>query len=176
MPAIWFRYELSPITVRYIEKNKPFYTFLTTVSILLVFYTLLFFSFDWNKMVVVDKSQTASWSCGSWIYNFLCSQCLSPLKVWVWIRVSSPNKTDRHNITKILLKVALSTITPNPLSFIYYWRYLHKITWKRKQNNFLAKYKIYKDNNNTIRLFRIISILSKVFYFRLPNHMILMEC
>lgn len=31
MPAIWFRYELSPITVRYIEKNKPFYTFLTTV-------------------------------------------------------------------------------------------------------------------------------------------------
>ena len=62
MPAIWFRYELSPITVRYIEKNKPFYTFLTTVSILLVFYTLLFFSFDWNKMVVVDKSQTASWT------------------------------------------------------------------------------------------------------------------
>lgn len=32
VPAIWFRYELSPITVRYIEKNKPFYTFLTTVS------------------------------------------------------------------------------------------------------------------------------------------------
>ncbi|CAG2202118.1 endoplasmic reticulum-Golgi intermediate compartment protein 1-like isoform X2 [Mytilus edulis] len=31
VPAIWFRYELSPITVRYIEKNKPFYTFLTTV-------------------------------------------------------------------------------------------------------------------------------------------------
>lgn len=39
MPAIWFRYELSPITVRYIEKNKPFYTFLTTVSFLLLFYT-----------------------------------------------------------------------------------------------------------------------------------------
>lgn len=32
MPAIWFRYELSPITVRYKEKRKPFYTFLTTVS------------------------------------------------------------------------------------------------------------------------------------------------
>ncbi|PVD30609.1 hypothetical protein C0Q70_09882 [Pomacea canaliculata] len=31
MPAIWFRYELSPITVRYKEKRKPFYTFLTTV-------------------------------------------------------------------------------------------------------------------------------------------------
>lgn len=30
-PAIWFRYDLSPITVRYIEKRKPFYSFLTTV-------------------------------------------------------------------------------------------------------------------------------------------------
>ncbi|XP_041370107.1 endoplasmic reticulum-Golgi intermediate compartment protein 1-like [Gigantopelta aegis] len=30
-PAIWFRYDLSPITVRYKEKTKPFYTFLTTI-------------------------------------------------------------------------------------------------------------------------------------------------
>ena len=22
-----------------------------------------------------------SWSCGSWIYNYLCNQCLSPLKL-----------------------------------------------------------------------------------------------
>jgi hypothetical protein len=25
-----------------------------------------------------------SWSYGSWIYNYLCNQCLSLLKVWVW--------------------------------------------------------------------------------------------
>lgn len=31
MPAIWFRYDLSPITVRYKERRKPFYTFLTTI-------------------------------------------------------------------------------------------------------------------------------------------------
>lgn len=31
MPAIWFRYDLSPITVKYIEKQRPFYSFLTTV-------------------------------------------------------------------------------------------------------------------------------------------------
>lgn len=31
LPAIWFRYELSPITVRYKERRKPFYTFLTTI-------------------------------------------------------------------------------------------------------------------------------------------------
>ena len=29
MPAIWFRYDLSPITVKYTEKRPPFYTFLT---------------------------------------------------------------------------------------------------------------------------------------------------
>jgi len=22
------------------------------------------------------------WSYGSWIYNYLCNQCLSPLKLW----------------------------------------------------------------------------------------------
>ena len=25
-----------------------------------------------------------SWLYGSWIYNYLCNQCLSPLKLWVW--------------------------------------------------------------------------------------------
>jgi len=77
------------------------------------------------------------WSHGSRIYNYLCSQYLSPLMLWVRISirarcttlcdkvcqwlvtgwwfspgppVSSTNKTDRHDITEILLKVALSTI------------------------------------------------------------------
>ena len=68
------------------------------------------------------------------IYNYLCTQCLSPLTLWVrisirercttlcdkicqWLGtcqwfsprlpVSSTNKTDSHDITGILLKVAL---------------------------------------------------------------------
>jgi hypothetical protein len=74
-----------------------------------------------------------------WIYNYLCNQCLSPLTLWVRIpfmarctrnnimwssssvtrdrsvvfsgySVFPTNKTDRHNITEILLKVALNTI------------------------------------------------------------------
>jgi len=24
---------------------------------------------------------------GSWIYNYLCNQCLSPLMLWVWISI-----------------------------------------------------------------------------------------
>jgi hypothetical protein len=73
-----------------------------------------------------------SWSYGSWIYNYL-----SPLQLWVrtplnlgvldttlcdtvcqwhttgrWFSPSSStNKTDCHEITEILLKVALNTIT-----------------------------------------------------------------
>jgi hypothetical protein len=72
----------------------------------------------------------------SLIYNYLCNQCLSPQTLWVrisprrgvfdatlcdkicqWLAtdrwfspVSSTNKTDRHNITEMLLKVALNTI------------------------------------------------------------------
>lgn len=30
-PTIWFRYDLNPITVKYIEYRKPIYTFLTTI-------------------------------------------------------------------------------------------------------------------------------------------------
>ena len=80
------------------------------------------------------------WSYGNLIYNYLCNQCLSPLMLWVrtslrrgilnitlcdkvcqWLAagrwfspgtpVSFPNKTNCHDITEILLKVALNTIT-----------------------------------------------------------------
>jgi hypothetical protein len=81
-----------------------------------------------------------SWSYGSWIYNYLCNQCLSPITLWVriplrwgvldttvchkvcqWFAtnwsfspvtpVSSTMKTDRHDISAILLEVVLNTIT-----------------------------------------------------------------
>ena len=78
-----------------------------------------------------------SWSYGSWIYNYLCNQCLSSLmwvriqlgrgvldtvcdKVCQWLAaglwfsrgtpVSSTNKCDCHDITENMLKVALNTI------------------------------------------------------------------
>uniref|UniRef100_A0AAQ4R5W5 Endoplasmic reticulum-Golgi intermediate compartment protein n=1 Tax=Gasterosteus aculeatus aculeatus TaxID=481459 RepID=A0AAQ4R5W5_GASAC len=31
IPAIWFRYDLSPITVKYTERRQPFYRFVTTI-------------------------------------------------------------------------------------------------------------------------------------------------
>ena len=78
-----------------------------------------------------------SWSYGSWIYNYFCNQCLSPLKLWVRIplvpivlditlcdkvcqcfrqvggflqtlRFSPPIKL---KLTELLLEVALYTMT-----------------------------------------------------------------
>ena len=97
------------------------------------------------------------WSYGSWIYNYLCNQCLSPLMLWVqipllqswrgvlnttfvekvcmWLAtgqwfspgtpVFSTNKTDSHDITEILLKVALNTINQTNLENWIFERILH---------------------------------------------------
>jgi len=42
-------------------------------------------------------NQTWSWSYGSWIYNYLCNQCLSLLKLWV--RTPFMPMCIRYNIT-----------------------------------------------------------------------------
>jgi len=91
-----------------------------------------FSSNEWLLCLIIDME-----TCGSWIYNYLCNQYLSPLtqlmrgvldttlcdKVCQWLvadrwfspvpPVSSTNKTDRHDITEMLLKVALNTRNPN---------------------------------------------------------------
>jgi hypothetical protein len=61
----------------------------------------------------VIKEPSWPWSYGSWIYNYLCNQCLSPLMLWVRISIrarcttlcdkfvsdfSSTNKTDSYDI------------------------------------------------------------------------------
>ena len=87
-----------------------------------------------------SEGQSWSWFYGSWSYNYICNKCPSPLMLWVripirarcttlcdkvcqglatgrWFSlgapVSSTNKTDRHDITEILLKVVINTIKPN---------------------------------------------------------------
>ena len=85
-------------------------------------------------LYILLRAPTWPWSYGSWIYNYLCkaNQCLSTLMLWVrisirarcatlcdkvcpWLAtglwfssgppVSSTKKTDRHDITEILLIV-----------------------------------------------------------------------
>ena len=93
-----------------------------------------------GRGAIDQRGSSWLWSYGSWIYNYLYNQCLSSLKLWVrtllmrgvlyttlcdkvcqWLaagqwfslgtRLSSTNKTDCQDISEILLKVALNTIT-----------------------------------------------------------------
>ena len=83
------------------------------------------------------KALSLPWWYGSWIYNYICNQYLSPLMLWVrisirawcktlcdkncqwlatsrWLSpgrpVSSTNIIEYHNITEMFLTVALNTI------------------------------------------------------------------
>ena len=86
-----------------------------------------YYAYNDNKIVIYTPT----------LYNYLCNQCLSPLTLWIrildttlcdkvlqllatgwWLSLStlasSTNKADHHDITEILLKVALKTITLSP--------------------------------------------------------------
>ena len=99
-----------------------------------------------------------SWSYGSWIYNYLCTsayhQKLCDFEarsrrgvlyttlwdtVWQWLAadlwfspgtlVSSTNKTHRYDITEILLKIALNTVTLTITQNIDGYDINHVIHW-----------------------------------------------
>jgi uncharacterized protein YggT (Ycf19 family) len=42
-----------------------------------------------------------SWSCGSWIYNYLCTECLSPLKLWVVVPFGGVVYSMQHYVVDI---------------------------------------------------------------------------
>jgi hypothetical protein len=50
----------------------------------------------------------SSWWHGSWIYNYLCNQCLSPIKMWVWIPLMA--RCTRYNIVWWSLSVTLRQV------------------------------------------------------------------
>jgi hypothetical protein len=39
----------------------------------------------WIFLLYICFGPSWSWSHGSWIYNYLCNRCLSPIKLWIWI-------------------------------------------------------------------------------------------
>jgi hypothetical protein len=47
----------------------------------------------------ICKGWSWSWSYGSWIYNYLCNQCLSLLTLWV--RTLFMTKCTRYNILEV---------------------------------------------------------------------------
>jgi len=121
-----------------------FYNFLCIIVICII-HTCVHYK---EEKYMTNNLEGPSWSgsYGSWIYNYLCNQCLSPVMLWVrisirarctalcdkvrqWLAtgrwfspgppVSSTNKTDRHDITGILLKVALNNMESNQYTGIF---------------------------------------------------------
>ena len=80
-------------TCRYVDHlNILFYYFSITKKCMTLMQGLSIFDFIFHMIFNVDDINTtsilimvSSWSYGSWIYNYLCNQCLSPLTLWVWI-------------------------------------------------------------------------------------------
>ena len=93
----------------------------------LQFYKLLRYFVIFIYTVVPLNREGLSWSYGSWMQSVLITTKVVSFesrysdKVCQWLatgqwffrgtRVSSTNKTDHHDITEILLKVVLNTIT-----------------------------------------------------------------
>ena len=103
----------------------------------------------------LQKGLSWPWSYGSWIYNYLCNECISPLMLWVQISIRarcttlcdkvcqrlaigrcfspgppfySTNKSDRYDIAELSLKVAL-------LNTIIYVNVCVKRVYPHKTNN-----------------------------------------
>jgi hypothetical protein len=140
-------YSIYVISIIYTLKGLSWSWY--SIYVISIIYTLKGLSWSWYSIYVISiiytlKGLSWLWSYGSWIYNYICNQCLSPLTLWVQILfrwsildptlcdkvcqwlvagrwfsldtlVSSTNKTDCYNITEILLKVALNTISHHHL-------------------------------------------------------------
>ena len=48
-------------------------------------FTTISWGFDYLLLSSLSKGVSRSCSYDSWIYNYLCNKCLSPLKLWVRI-------------------------------------------------------------------------------------------
>jgi len=51
--------------------------------------------FVFTGHVILFSGPSWSWLYGSWIYNYLCNQCLSSLKLWA--RISLMARCTRYN-------------------------------------------------------------------------------
>ena len=115
---------------------------------LFLYYICIHFLYTFLYLIL-QLGPSRSWSYGSWIYNYLCNQCLPPLMLWVRIsirarcttlcdkvcqrlatgRLFSPgfstNNTSHHDITEILLKMVLNTIKQNQTKPFCNWILQH---------------------------------------------------
>jgi hypothetical protein len=72
---------------------------------------------------IIQKGPSWPWSYGSWIYNYLFSQCLSPLTFW--IRTTLMARCTRYNI----MWWSFSVTCDRSVVFSGYSGFLHQYNW-----------------------------------------------
>ena len=66
---------------------------------------------------------------GSWIYNYLCNQCLSPLMLWVWIKAMCTTLCD--TVCQLLATLGgFLQVLRSPLPITVNVRILLRYCWK----------------------------------------------
>ena len=63
----------------------------------------IYWTFMFSLVSIKFKASSWSWSYGSWIYNYLCNQCLSPPKLWVRIALMTIHD-DVYSIQHYVIK------------------------------------------------------------------------
>ena len=132
------------IMIKFCLKLNPWLISISIIWTFSLWFQHVILSTNWFWCFRLEGLLDSLWSSsyGSWIYNYLCNQCLLPLtlrvrillkrgvldtilcdKVCQWLAaglwfspgtpVSSTNKTACHDSYKILLKVALNTMNTN---------------------------------------------------------------
>ena len=78
------------------------------------------FSFKYLICIIISKKSRGCQCCGRdrMVVGFTTTYAISDLLQVCGFPISSTNKTDRHDITEILLKVVLNTIDPNQKSIL----------------------------------------------------------
>jgi hypothetical protein len=70
-----------------------------------------------------------SWSYGSWIYNYLCNQCLSP-QLKMWVRITLMARCTRYSF----MWSSLSVTYDRSVVFSGYSDVLHQYNWPPRYN------------------------------------------
>ena len=69
----------------YISNYHTITTTTTPCFYMIHYLSIIFSNFSCGLSLSVHKGPSWAWWYGSWIYNYLCNQCLSPLMLWVRI-------------------------------------------------------------------------------------------
>jgi hypothetical protein len=79
---------------------------------------------EYNLWHVIPKGLLWPWSYGSWIYNYLCNQCLSPLMVWVRISIGARCTTSCDKVCQWLATDLWVLRFPPPINWPprYNWK------------------------------------------------------